>query len=151
MNKLIILLSLILLNSSCKTKEHELTNEEFITYFNSFNPEWKEAIVTSNSTYIIDRYTDNAIIGVPNKNFIIGKDRIRQYWGRNVEFIDDFWYKTQRIDGNTNDVFYETGIAFAKYKINNQIHKDTTKYLFVWKKFGDNNYKILAEMFNSIP
>ena len=110
---------------SCEPSKKDLTNEEFIEFFNSFNPQWKQAIISNDPAYIINRYADNAIIGPPNKNFIVGKELIGKHWNNITGYINDFWYKTQRIDGNTDDVFYETGIAYTEYEIDNQIIKDT--------------------------
>ncbi len=151
MIRITITISILVLAMACEPTEKELTNEEFIEFFNSFNPQWKQAIVSNEPAYIVDRYAEDAIIGPPNKNFIEGKELIEQYWTNNVGYMNDFWYKTQRIGGNTKDVFYESGIAYAEYEINNQTFKDTTKYLFVWKNMGNGEYKVLAEMFNAIP
>ena len=151
MKQLFFIILLLSIMVSCKTPKKDVTNESFISFFNSFNPQWRQAIKTNNPAYILDRYVDDAIIGPPNKQFIIGIESIKTHWENIVGYMDDFGYETQRIGGNKNDVFYESGIAFAEYKFNNQVQRDTTKYLFVWKKLSGNNYKILAEMFNSLP
>ena len=150
----VFLLLGFLIPMACTTKKIEkeaevnLTEQEMIAYFNSFNAEWRKAILDNDATNIIKRYDENAIIGPPNKDFIIGKKAITAHWNRTVNFLDDFSYVTQKIGGNFNDVIFENGIAFATYTIDNKQVTDTSKYLFVWKYIGDKKYKVLSEMFN---
>lgn len=96
-------------------------------------------------------YDDNAILGPNNKPFIVGKKNIRKYWEKAVNYFVDFSYITQTIGGNSKDVLYETGVVHFVFEIDGDTIQDSAKYLFVWKYNGENNYKIIAEMFNELP
>lgn len=144
--------SLFSINSCSVKKIKEITFDEhaYIDLFNSFNPKWQKAVQENDPSYIISRYDTDAIIGAPDKRFVIGKAAITNYWQNLVVFLDDFAYETEHIGGNPNDVLYENGRAFVTYTINNQQITDTTKYLFVWKYIGNNEYRVLSEMFNAL-
>lgn len=140
-----------LILTSCLDRYNSLerSEEEWINWFNSFNPKWRNAIQTNDASYIINLYHEDAIIGVPNKEFIVGKPNIENYWNELVLFLDDFSYKTQKLGGNPNDMLYENGIAIFEYNVNNIKMVDTTKYLFVWKHIGNKEYRIYSEMYNA--
>lgn len=142
-----------LLYSSCSIKKkQEITFDEhaYIEWFNSFNPKWRKSIQQNDPSYIVSRYDEQAIIGVPNKPFVRGKAAIRAYWQEVTFALDDFAYETQHIGGDPNDILYENGLAFSTYTVNNQQFTDTTKYLFVWKYIGNKEYRILSEMSNAL-
>ncbi|MEM1119541.1 MAG: hypothetical protein AAGJ18_03790 [Bacteroidota bacterium] len=121
----------------------------FIDWFNSFNPQWSEAVRNKNPRYIIDRYAEDAIIGAPDKPFVIGKVAIEAYWQNLVLFMDDFAYETQYIGGDPEDILFENGRAFVTYTLEGRQQTDTTKYLFVWQHIGNREYRVLSEMFNA--
>jgi len=149
---LLLFCSSILSCSPQSDKEDVIDFDEkaYIEWFNSFNPKWRKAIQESDPSYIVDRYAEDAIIGAPNKSFLIGKKAITAYWQNLAVSLDDFSYETQHIGGNPNDILYENGLAFATYTINNKQVTDTTKYLFVWKYIGNKEYQVLSEMLNPL-
>ena len=131
-------------------KQHVILNEqEMIDYFNSFNPQWRKAIHDNNPDYIIARYSEDAIIGAPNKDFIVGKKAIAEHWRRIIRYMDDFSYKTTHIGGDPNGILFENGEAYGTYTLGDRQVRDTSKYLFVWRHIGNKQYEVLSEMFNS--
>ncbi len=151
MNKLPYFASLfvvLFVLTNCQQKETP-DFKELIKTFNAASPKWSEAIQNNNVDYIINFYDENAIFCPDGENFVRGKKDIAKHWNRAAKLIDDFSYQTLDINGNA-DLIYETGLAFSTYTLDGHQQTDTSKYLLVWKHIADDEYKILADMFNSL-
>lgn len=151
MNKLTIYLVLLFITLSCKKVEicsKEVKSlDHLVDFFNAQNPKWRASIISKDVTYISDLYDLNAIYGAPNKAYVHGKSNIKKEWQKVANVLDDFSYDTQSLHGS-GDLIYESGLAFASYSINGVKIIDTSKYTMIWKDTGEQEYKIMLDMFN---
>ena len=115
--------------------------------FMNENVNWSKAAKTNDASYISNLYEPEAWLGIPGKEFLVGKDVIAASWEQTVKLVDDLGFKTLSLKGS-KEMLYETGLAFTSYTANGESKIDTSKYLIVWKLNDKGNYKIAADLFN---
>jgi len=117
--------------------------------FMAENKNWSNSAKTNDATYIANLYNEDAILGIPFQPFVEGKNQIAKKWQNTVEMVDDLGFETKTLSG-TNEIVYETGLAFTSYTVQGVSKTDTSKYVIVWEKQGNGKYKIAVDLFNQI-
>jgi ketosteroid isomerase-like protein len=94
-------------------------------------------------------YTDSAKLSPNGSRFIIGRDSIRAFWTEDFKSSKILKMETLvlTIDGDEN-VIYETGKAFSDILFNDSVYHARVKYINVWCKQPDGNYKLDVDFWN---
>jgi len=144
----ILLLPLTILMACTLSKQPKaFIPEVMVDSFNSQSHKWQAAVRAKDYQFIADFYDDDAIFCPPQNACHEGKVAITEHWEQTVNLLSDFKFKTLRIRGD-HERFYEHGISVVTFSVNDSMVTDTSKYLLVWETRGQDDYKIIANMFN---
>ena len=114
--------------------------------------EWAKAAAAKNVDKVVDFYTDDASIFLPNEPIGMGKPAIRVEWTKlttNPGYALSF--SPSRVDvAKAGDMAYEFGV----YNLmltgpDGKAINDRGKYVVVWKKQTDGKWKVVADVINS--
>ncbi len=94
-------------------------------------------------------YLDEAHLLPPNSPIVKGKENIKQFWKGTMSVVGNLRLLTQKVEA-INDIAYELG----RYSLNINTSDSTNfnnegKYVVIWKKQGDGNWKISDDIFNT--
>jgi len=94
-------------------------------------------------------YADSAKLCPNGLNFIVGKEKIKDFWAEDFKTTKVLEMKTNvySVDGNI-DVIYETGKSTTKFLFNDSTITATVKYINVWRKQTDGSYKLDIDFWN---
>ena len=143
MNKTAVFLLIICFLIGCAQQPMDVAKaKEEIAQLNA---KFAEAMNNGDGAAIAALYADNATIMPPNSEPVTGKEAIEQLWAGMANWgIKDFILTTTDLSGAGN-MAYETGA----YSLSMGETKDAGKYLVVWQKQQDGNWKIQADIWNS--
>ena len=100
----------------------------------------------SDSTFLVNIYTQDAKVFPPNSDAVIGRPAIAVITSQYLKFdIKEFREETTAFYGN-EDYLIDEGNYFVRYGKDNIIEKG--KYLNVWRK-EDGDWKLPTNMWNT--
>lgn len=144
----LIILSLFLFGS-CKQNSKTLSRAEMKAIVEKQNEELGNCFTKGDAVRLAGMYSDSAKLSPNGSRFITGRDSIKAFW------IEDF--KTSKvlkmetlvltINGDEN-IIYETGKAFSDILYNDSVYHARVKYINVWLKQPDGNYKLDVDFWN---
>lgn len=147
---LFFFLCLVFLSTACGTKPSSDTRTDEAT-LRKLDDEWSKAAGARDVEKTISYYSDDAIVMPPNIPTLTGKEAIRGLWKSMLG--PDFsggWKVTKVEVARSGDLAYVSGsYEFNEKDDSGKPITDKGKYLEVWKKQADGNWKCVADMFNS--
>lgn len=141
---------LALLLTACQTSGSSAADEATLR---KLDDEWSKAAGNARDVEkTVSYYSDDAVVMPPNIPTLTGKDAIRNLWKSMLEAptFSGGWKATKVEVARSGDLAYVSG----SYEFNEKDPAgnpitDKGKYLEVWKKQSDGNWKCVADMFNS--
>jgi len=151
MSKLIIfLLCLLFISTACQSQATSPSTDE--AALRKLDEEWSKAAGTRDVDKTISYYTDDAVVMPPNIPTITGKEATRDFWKSMLgsPSFSGGWKATKVEVARSGDLAYVSGT----YEFNDKDDSgkpltDKGKFLEVWKKQSNGNWKCVADMFNS--
>jgi ketosteroid isomerase-like protein len=142
------LLFLLALSTACRTQA--TTTDE--ATLRKLDDEWSKAAGSRDVEKTISYYSDDAVVMPPNIPTLTGKEPIRTLW-KSMLGSPDFsgGWKASKVEvAQSGDLAYVSGsYEFNEKDDSGKPITDKGKYLEVWKKQADGNWKCVADMFSS--
>lgn len=114
--------------------------------------EWSKAVGARDVEKTISYYSDDAIVMPPNIPTLTGKQPIRNLWKSMLESptFSGGWKATKVEVARSGDLAYVSGdYEFTEKDDSGKPIIDKGKYLAIWKKQTDGNWRCVADMFHS--
>jgi uncharacterized protein (TIGR02246 family) len=144
---LIFCLLLLSFATACQTKA---TSDDDAA-LRKLDDEWSKAAGAKDVDKTISYYSDDAVVMPPNIATLTGKEAIRTLWKSMLtpEFSGG-WKATKVEVARSGDLAYVSGTyEFNEKDDSGKPITDKGKFLEVWKKQADGNWKCVADMFSS--
>lgn len=108
----------------------------------------EKLVVARDIDKLVGMYAENAQYLPDQGRIYNGPAEIRKVWEMvfQAEFVD-FGLEADRV-GGTKKLIYESGTGFSKVRFNGQEQLHKFKYVNVWERQADGNYKLLIDIFN---
>ena len=142
-----IIITVFLLHDQCTPDN--INSDELRTIVEKQNIMLENCFLEGNADKLASLYTDSAKLSPNGGDFVIGRNKIREFWS------DDF--KTSKllemttnvitINGNRN-LIYETGKTKIKILYEDSVYESTVKYINIWVKQKDGSYKLDIDFWN---
>lgn len=148
---LIFSLLLLSLSIACQSKATDTRAADEAT-IRAMDDEWSRSVATRDVEKVIFYYADDAVVMPPNIPTLSGKEAIRTLWKSMLEspLFSGGWKATKVEVAQSGDLAYLSGnYEFKEQDSAGNPITDKGKYLVVWKKQADGNWKCVANMFNS--
>jgi len=141
--------SIAIVFATCKQSVRPLTKSEMKNIVEKQNDLLGTCFKEGNVDKLADLYTDSAKLSPNGSNFVIGRENIKAFWAEDFKTSKVLEMKTNvlTVDGN-EEVIYETGKANSKIRYNDSIYNASVKYINVWRKQPDGNYKLDIDFWN---
>lgn len=147
-----VLLSLLLsLSTACRSQATD-TRAADEAALRKLDDEWSKSVESRDVEKVLFYYADDAVVMPPNIPTLTGKDAIRSLWRSMLEspLFSGGWKATKVDVAQSGDLAYLSGnYEFKEQDAAGNPITDKGKYLVVWKKQADGNWKCVANMFNS--
>lgn len=144
------ILFLLLFSTACSQSSDTRAADE--SALRKLDEEWSKAIGARDVEKTVSYYSDDAVVAPPNIPTLTGKEPIRTLWKSMLESpsFSGGWTATKVEVARSGDLAYISG----NYEFKEQDDRgapivDKGKYLEVWRKQADGNWKCAANMFNS--
>ena len=147
----VFLLLLLSLSTACQSRVTDTRAADEAT-IRQLDDEWSKSVATRDAERVISYYADDAVVMPPNIPTLAGKDAIRTLWRSMLEspLFSGGWKATKVEVAQSGDLAYLSGnYEFKEQDPAGNPITDKGKYLVVWKKQADGNWKCVANMFNS--
>ncbi len=139
----------LFLFSSCTNTSATLSKNEMKEIVDKQNEILGKYFKEGDAENLARMYTDSAKLSPNGSRFIIGRDSIQAFW--QADFKTSKLLKmethTMTIDGNENFI-YETGNTFSDILYNNSVYHVKVKYINVWRKQPQGDYKLDVDFWN---
>lgn len=145
----LVLLFLVSIATACQSAATSATDEATLR---KLDDEWSRAIGARDVEKTISYYTDDAVVMPPNIPTLTGKEPIRSLWKSMLDSpsFTGGWKATKVEVAQSGDLAYVSGnYEFTEKDDSGKPITDKGKYLEVWRKQADGNWKCVAGMFNS--
>ena len=145
-------LFLLALSTACQTQATSDTRAADDTALRKLDDEWSKAAGSRDVEKTISYYSDDAIVMPPNIPTLTGKEPIRSLWKSMLDSpsFSGGWKVTKVEVAQSGDLAYVSGnYEFNEKDDGGKPITDKGKYLEVWKKQSDGNWKCVADMFSS--
>lgn len=135
--------------SSCKYSSQTLSKAKMKAIVEKQNEALGNCFTKGDADKLAEMYTDSAKLSPNGSRFIIGRDSIKTFWMEDFKSSKVLKMETLvlTIDGDEN-VIYETGKAFSDILYNDSVYHARVKYINVWSKQPDGNYKLDVDFWN---
>jgi ketosteroid isomerase-like protein len=113
--------------------------------------QWSQAAGAKDVDKTVSFYSDDAIVLPPNAPALTTKEAIRNTWKELLGSVTSISWKATRVEvAKSGDMAYITGTYEMTMKdASGSAANDRGKYLEVWEKQADGNWKCGADMFSS--
>ena len=113
--------------------------------------QWSAAAAAKDLDKTVSYYSDDAVVLPPNKPGAVTKEAIRASWKEDLaSMISGSWKATRVEVAKSGDMAYVSGTyEFTAKDASGNPVKDTGKYLEVWEKQADGQWKCAADIWNS--
>ncbi|HKP81060.1 MAG TPA: DUF4440 domain-containing protein [Pyrinomonadaceae bacterium] len=145
----LVLLLLLFSSTACRSGATSATDEATLR---KLDDEWSRAVGSRDVEKTISYYTDDAVVMPPNIPTLTGKEPIRSLWNSMLDSpsFAGGWKATKVEVARSGDLAYVSGnYEFTEKDDSGKPITDKGKYLEVWRKQADGNWKCVADMFNS--
>lgn len=112
---------------------------------------WSAAAAAKDLEQTVSYYSDDASLLPPNSAIVIGKAGIHSTWGALIGSVDSIAWQPNKIEiSKSSDMAYVIGVyQMASKDPQGKSVLDHGKYVEVWKKQSDGNWKTVADIFNT--
>lgn len=145
-----LVLLLLLFSTACQTQSDTRAADE--SALRKLDEEWSKAIGAREVDKTVSYYSDDAMLMPPDIPTLTGKEPIRGLWKTMLDSPSFSGGRTAtKVEvARSGDLAYVSGT----YEFKEQDDKgapivDKGKYVEVWKKQADGNWKCVADMFHS--
>ena len=148
---LIFCLLLLSLATACQTQATSNTQADEAA-LRKLDDEWSRAAGARDVEKTISYYSDDAVVMPPNIPTLTGKEAIRTLWKSMLDSpaFTGGWKASKVEVARSGDLAYVSGTyEFNEKDDNGKPMTDKGKFLEVWKKQPDGNWKCVADMFSS--
>lgn len=149
---LLVLLASLCLSAACQTQPAADTRAADEATLRNLDAEWSKAAGAKDIEKTVSYYSDDALVMPPNSPVLQGKAAVRAMWQGmlNMPGFGGGWKVTKVEIARSGDLGYVTGTyEFNETDANGKPKTDKGKYLEVWKKQADGNWKCVADIFNT--
>jgi ketosteroid isomerase-like protein len=150
LQKLFFLMVLtIFLVSSCKKSSLTLAKAKMRAIVEQQNEALGNCFTKGDADKLAEMYTDSAKLSPNGSRFIIGRDSIKSFWKEDFKSSKVLKMETLvlTINGDENYI-YETGKAFSEILYNDTVYHARVKYINVWRKQPNGDYKLDVDFWN---
>lgn len=148
----VFLLCLLFLSTACQSQATSDTRAADDAALRKLDEEWSKAAGARDVEKTISYYTDDAVVMPPNIPTLTTKEAVRDLWKSMLSSpsFSGGWKATKVEVARSGDLAYVSGTyEFNEKDDNGKPLTDKGKFLEVWKKQPDGNWKCVADMFNS--
>jgi ketosteroid isomerase-like protein len=145
-------LLLLALSTACQTQATADTRAADEAALRKLDDEWSKAAGSRDVEKTISYYSDDAVVMPPNIPTLSGKEPIRSLWKSMLDSpsFSGGWKVTKVEVARSGDLAYVSGnYEFNEKDDSGKPITDKGKYLEVWKKQADGNWKCVADMLSS--
>jgi len=145
-------LVLLLLATACQSKATSGTQAADEATLRKLDDEWSKAAGAKDVEKTVSYYSDDAVVMPPNIATLTSKEAIRTLWKSMLDSpgFSGGWKATKVDVARSGDLAYISGTYEFNEKDNGgKPMTDKGKFLEIWKKQGDSNWKCVADMFSS--
>lgn len=149
---LLVLLALLSLSPACQTQTATDTRAADETTLKNLDAEWSNAAGAKDIDKTVSFYSDDVLIMPPNSPALQGKASARGMWQAMLSMpgFGGGWNATRVDVARSGDLAYITGTyEFNETDASGKPKTDKGKYLEVWKKQADGNWKCVVDIFNT--
>ena len=145
----LLLLFLLALSTACQTQADTRAADE--AALRKLDDEWSKAAGSKDVEKTVSYYSDDAVLMLPNLQRLTGKEAIRTLWKEMFasQTFSGGWKTTKVEVARSGDLAYVMGDYEFNETDSGRTMTDKGKYLQVWKKQSDGNWKCTADMFSS--
>jgi len=151
-NTLLVFLLLVAASSACKREVAQFNSAVDVATLQGLDAAWSKAAGSKDVDKTVSYYADDAMVMPSNSPALTGKDAIRAMW-QGMLGAPNFsggWTATKVDVAQSGDLAYVTGTyELSETGADGKPMTDKGKYLEVWKKQPDGNWKCVADMFNT--
>lgn len=152
--RIILLISLLLLSLTfaCQTPAAPDTRAADENALRNLDEQWSRAAGAKDVEKTISYYTDDAIVMPQNSPPLTSKEQIREMWKSmlGAPSFSGGWKLTKVEVARSGDLGYVSGTyEMTENDASGKPVTDRGKYLEVWKKQADGNWKCNLDMFSS--
>ena len=149
MKKSVLIIALLLMSAKLSYSQVSYPDmDKMRTVIQTLNLKFADGVTKKDASVFMDLYTDNAKILVPEEEFIMGNDKVRQWWETYLKGdIHSVSLNTVSLSGDS-DVLYETGQVIREIWKNDKASMQYDKYLTIWRQQDDGSYKIAVSCWN---
>lgn len=147
---LVLVLLLVALATACQTQADTRAADE--AALKKLDDEWSRAVGARDVEKTVSFYSDDAVMMPPDIPTLTGREPIRALWRSMLESpsFSGGWQATKIEVARSGDLAYVSGTyEFNETDAGGRPIADKGKYVEVWKKQADGNWKCVADMFNS--
>ena len=144
-----VLLSMTL---ACQTQTASDTRATDESALRNLDDQWSKAAGAKDVDKTVSYYAGDAIVMPPNSPMATGKEPIRAIWKGmlGAPGFSGGWKSTKVEVARSGDLGYVVGTyEFTENDAAGKPMTDRGKYVEVWKKQADGNWKCVADIFNS--
>lgn len=149
--RFVLVLCLLSSFAACQSEPTSETRVADETTLRRLDDEWSKAAGAKDVDKTVSYYTDDAVVMPPNIPTLTNKESIRNLWKSLLSpSFSGGWQATKVEVARSGDLAYISGnYEFKEQDDSGKPLTDKGKYLEVWKKQPDGNWKCVADMFNS--
>lgn len=113
--------------------------------------DWSKAAAGKDIEKVLSYYAEDGAVYPPNAPMAAGKPAIRVAWTGmiNLPGFGISWAPSRVEAAKSGDVGWSTGTYNLTLNVPGTPANDHGKYVVVWKKQSDGNWKVVADIFNS--
>jgi uncharacterized protein (TIGR02246 family) len=147
-------IAVLLMVSACNQQAQQPpdTRAADETALRNLDTQWSKAAMANDLDATVSYYSDDAAVFPPNAPVASGKQAIRAVWASLLSpGVSVSWQANKVEVSRASDLAYLTGtyqVTLKDPKGKTSI-ADSGKFIEVWKKQADGNWKAVADMFNS--
>jgi len=144
----LVVLTLLFFNS-CKHTSQTLSKAMLKAIVEKQNEALGNCFTNGDADKLAEMYTDSAKLSPNGSQFIIGRDSIKSFWKEDFKSSKVLKMETLvlTINGDENYI-YETGKAFSEILYNDSVYHARVKYINVWRKQPNGDYKLDVDFWN---
>jgi uncharacterized protein (TIGR02246 family) len=143
--------ALILFASSCGEKTPPDTRAADESAIRNLDAQWSKAAAAKDVDGTVSYYSDDASLLGPNAPIASDQQGIRAAWTSLLGSDSSLSWQARKVEvSRSGDLAYvQGGYQMTSKDARGKLVSDTGKFVEVWKKQADGNWKTVADIFNS--
>lgn len=143
--------ALLLFAAGCAQPAPKDTRAADETTIRALDAQWLKSVVAKDVDATVGYYSDDGSLLPPNAPIASDKASIRADWSAFLSPGNSLTWQADKVDvARSSDLAYVLGVyQFTSQDAKGKTTTDSGKFVEVWKKQADNNWKVVADIFNS--